>query len=336
MTKDSHAYPQSILITGVAGFIGYHLATRLLADGWNVFGVDNLNNYYDPALKADRLARLQGLTGFAFRPIDISNADELAAAFDWAKPRVVVNLAAQAGVRYSLENPWAYNQSNLAGFLGVLEGVRRKGVDHLFYASSSSVYGANTKIPYSEAHITDCPVSYYGATKKANEVMAHAYSEMHGIRCTGLRFFTAYGPWGRPDMAYYKFTKAILRDETIKLYNNGQMARDFTYIDDIAEGIRRLIACRAGDRTWAPAVPRHAIYNIGNHSPVQLGEFVSLLEKIIGRSAKIEYLPMQPGEVLVTYADVRKLSGDTGFTPATKLEAGLERFFSWYSDYHRE
>lgn len=324
---------RSILVTGAAGFIGYHLCTRLAQEGWQVFGLDNLNDYYDPALKAARLNRLQSLAGFGFRQADISQLDELAAAFDWAKPQVVVNLAAQAGVRFSLDNPWAYNQSNLSGFLGVLECMRRNGVRHLFYASSSSVYGANTEIPYSEVHMTDRPVSYYGATKKANEAMAHAYSEMYGLRCTGLRFFTAYGPWGRPDMAYYKFTEAILRGETIKLYNGGDMARDFTYIDDIVEGVWRLM--KSGSAVSAGGRGLHEIYNIGNHSPVRLGEFVALLEKVIGRRADIEYLPMQPGEVLVTYADTSKLTRDTGFTPATNLETGLRRFFAWYGEYHR-
>lgn len=336
MLNQSLDRPRSILVTGAAGFIGYHLCARLLQDGWQVHGLDNINSYYDTGLKAHRLNRLECLPGFHFRKVDISIPDDLTVAFEWARPEVVVNLAAQAGVRYSLDNPWTYNRSNLDGFLGVLECVRRHNVRDLFYASSSSVYGANKETPYRESQVTDCPVSYYGATKKANEMMAHAYSEMYGIRCTGLRFFTAYGPWGRPDMAYYKFTRAILSGETIKLYNNGQMARDFTYIDDIIEGISRLIAVRVITPVADAVTPRHAIYNIGNHSPVQLGEFVSVLEKIIGRSARIEYLPMQPGEVLVTYADISKLVGDTGFTPATGIQVGLERFFAWHNEYHRK
>jgi UDP-glucuronate 4-epimerase len=332
MINDSHAYPQSVLVTGAAGFIGYHLCSRLLQEGCTVHGLDNLNSYYDPRLKAGRLQQLEASPGFKFRQVDISDVSALNAAFAWSKPDVVVNLAAQAGVRYSLDNPWAYNQSNIAGFLGMLEGARQHGARHLFYASSSSVYGANREIPYREDHATDRPVSYYAATKKANEAMAHAYSEMHGMHCTGFRFFTAYGPWGRPDMAYYKFTTAILRGEAIKLYNNGDMARDFTYIDDIIEGVVRLIARRSS--TPAKGGGDHSIYNIGNHSPVRLGEFVALLEKTIGQPARIEYLPMQPGEVLSTYADISKLTRDTGFTPATGLEAGLERFYTWYRDYH--
>ncbi len=319
-------------MTGAAGFIGYHLCTRLVLEGWQVFGLDNLNDYYDPSLKAARLSRLQSLPRFKFRRTDISKLDELEATFAWAKPHIVINLAAQAGVRYSLDNPWVYNESNLTGFLGVLECMRHHSVRHLFYASSSSVYGGNTKIPYSENHKTSKPVSYYGATKKANEVMAHAYSEIYGLQCTGLRFFTAYGPWGRPDMAYYKFTGAILRGETIKLYNGGDMARDFTYIDEIVEGVWRLLKIRSTGSDAGRGA--HEIYNIGNHSPVRLGEFVALLEQVIGRRANIENLPMQPGEVLVTYSDTSKLTQDTGFSPSTDLETGLKRFFAWYGEYH--
>ena len=333
MTNDSHAYPQTVLVTGAAGFIGYHLCSRLLREGWTVHGLDNLNNYYDPRLKVERLKQLEASPGFRFQQVDISDANALTAAFASAKPDVVVNLAAQAGVRSSLDNPWAYNQSNITGFLGMLESAREYGVRHFFYASSSSVYGANREIPYREDHATDRPVSYYAATKKANEAMAHSYSEMHGMRCTGFRFFTAYGPWGRPDMAYYKFTSAILHGETIKLYNNGDMARDFTYIDDIVEGVARLIA-RRSRRPAGAVAGDHSIYNIGNHSPVRLGEFVALLEKIVGQPAKIEYLPMQAGEVLSTFADISKLTRDTGFTPTIGLEAGLGRFFAWYRAYH--
>jgi UDP-glucuronate 4-epimerase len=320
-----------VLVTGAAGFVGMYTAERLLARGDPVLGIDNLNDYYDPQLKRDRLARLQGRAGFEFRQVDIADRDAMDALFAAGDIGRVVHLAAQAGVRYSLKNPHAYAQSNLVGFLNVLEGCRRAGVKHLVYASSSSVYGGNTKMPFSEDDPVDHPVSLYAATKKSNELMAHAYTSLYGFPATGLRFFTVYGPWGRPDMAYYSFTEAILQGRPIDVFNHGDMKRDFTYIDDIVEGVVRVL-----DRVPAPTKgePLHHVFNIGHHSPVPLMEFIATLEKHLGRKAQTRMLPMQPGDVPATYANVDALAGWVGFRPSTSLDDGLARFTRWYRDYH--
>jgi UDP-glucuronate 4-epimerase len=322
-----------ILVTGVAGFIGMFTAEKLLARGEEVLGIDNLNDYYDPQLKQDRLARLQGRPGFEFRRVDIADRDAVAALFAEAGIDRVVHLAAQAGVRYSLKNPHAYAQSNLLGFLNVLEGCRNARIAHLVYASSSSVYGGNTKMPFSESDLVDHPVSLYAATKKSNELMAHAYTHLYGFPATGLRFFTVYGPWGRPDMAYYSFTEAILQGRPIDVFNHGDMKRDFTYIDDIVEGVVRVL-----DRLPDPKAgePLHHIFNIGHHSPVQLMDFIATLEKHLGRKAQTRMLPMQPGDVPATYADVDALAKWVGFRPSTSLDEGLGRFAAWYRNYHGE
>jgi UDP-glucuronate 4-epimerase len=322
-----------ILVTGVAGFIGMFTAEKLLARGEEVLGIDNLNDYYDPQLKQDRLARLQGRPGFEFRRVDIADRDAMAALFAEAGIDRVVHLAAQAGVRYSLKNPHAYAQSNLLGFLNVLEGCRNARIAHLVYASSSSVYGGNTKMPFSESDLVDHPVSLYAATKKANELMAHAYTHLYGFPATGLRFFTVYGPWGRPDMAYYSFTEAILQGRPIDVFNHGDMKRDFTYIDDIVEGVVRVLD-RLPDPKAGEAL--HHIFNIGHHSPVQLMDFIATLEKHLGRKAQTRMLPMQPGDVPATYADVDALAKWVGFRPSTSLDEGLGRFAAWYRNYHGE
>jgi UDP-glucuronate 4-epimerase len=322
-----------ILVTGVAGFIGMFTAEKLLARGEEVLGIDNLNDYYDPQLKQDRLARLQGRPGFEFRRVDIADRDAVAALFAEAGIDRVVHLAAQAGVRYSLKNPHAYAQSNLVGFLNVLEGCRNARIAHLVYASSSSVYGGNTKMPFSESDLVDHPVSLYAATKKSNELMAHAYTHLYGFPATGLRFFTVYGPWGRPDMAYYSFTEAILQGRPIDVFNHGDMKRDFTYIDDIVEGVVRVLD-RLPDPKAGEAL--HHIFNIGHHSPVQLMDFIATLEKHLGRKAQTRMLPMQPGDVPATYADVDALAKWVGFRPSTSLDEGLGRFAAWYRNYHGE
>jgi UDP-glucuronate 4-epimerase len=316
-----------ILITGCAGFIGMHVAERLLGRGDEVVGVDNLNDYYDVSLKEARLARLTSCPGFRFIKLDIADRTEMAELFAREKPGAVINLAAQAGVRYSLKNPLAYADSNLLGFVNVLEGCRHNGVGHLVYASSSSVYGGNTKVPFAETDNVDHPVSLYAATKKANELMAYSYSHLYGIAATGLRFFTVYGPWGRPDMAYFGFTKAILEGRAIDVFNHGRMQRDFTYIDDIAEGVVRVL-----DRP-AAGQPPHALYNIGNHQPVELMEFIDILEDALGKKASRNFLPMQDGDVPITYADTAKLRQATGFAPSTPLKYGIERFVTWYRGY---
>jgi UDP-glucuronate 4-epimerase len=316
-----------ILITGCAGFIGMHVAERLLGRGEEVVGVDNLNDYYDVALKEARLARLAPYPGFRFLKLDIADRVAMAALFARERPGAVINLAAQAGVRYSLKNPLAYADSNLLGFVNVLEGCRHNDVGHLVYASSSSVYGGNTKVPFAETDNVDHPVSLYAATKKANELMAYSYSHLYGMPATGLRFFTVYGPWGRPDMAYFGFTKAILEGRPIDVFNHGRMQRDFTYIDDIAEGVVRVLD--------SPAVgePPHALYNIGNHQPVELMEFIDILENALGRKASKTFLPMQDGDVPITYADTASLRQVTGFAPSTPLKDGIERFVAWYRAY---
>ncbi|HKT31318.1 MAG TPA: NAD-dependent epimerase [Gammaproteobacteria bacterium] len=331
-----------VLVTGAAGFIGFHLCQRLLADGLRVTGLDNLNDYYDVDLKQARLDRLQKSASFDFVKLDLADRTGMAALFARVQPEIVVNLAAQAGVRYSLKNPHAYVDANLAGFVNVLEGCRHHKVRHLVYASSSSVYGANTRMPFSVHDHTDHPVSLYGATKKANELMAHAYSHLFDLPATGLRFFTVYGPWGRPDMALFLFTQAILAGRPIDVFNQGNMQRDFTYIDDIVEGVVRVMAKPAApDPKWSgerpdPSTSRapHRVYNIGNHRPVELGHLIAILEKALGRSAVKNLLPMQPGDVPATYADIDDLQAAVGFRPRTSIEEGVQRFVDWYRSYY--
>lgn len=332
----------TILVTGAAGFIGFHLAQRLLARGDTVVGLDNLNDYYDVRLKEARLARLQSQSGFRFVKMDLADREGMARVFAEMQPLLVAHLAAQAGVRYSLSNPHAYVDSNLAGFLNILEGCRHQRVRHLAYASSSSVYGANTRMPFSVHHNVDHPVSLYAATKKANELMAHTYSHLYGLPTTGLRFFTVYGPWGRPDMALFLFTKAILTGQPIDLFNQGEMERDFTYIDDIVEGVVRVLdRLPTGNPDWSSGEPDpgtslapYRIYNIGNHCPVRLTRLIEVLEQCLGRAAEKRLQPMQPGDVPATCADVEDLMRDVGFRPQTPIEVGVERFVAWYRDYY--
>ena len=332
-----------ILVTGAAGFIGFHLSRVLLERGFEVVGFDNLNPYYDVTLKEARLARLQPLAGFRFVRGDLADRAAVEALFAGPRFDRVVNLAAQAGVRYSLTNPHAYIESNLAGFTNILEGCRRTEVPHLVYASSSSVYGANTTMPFSVHHNVDHPVSLYAATKKANELMAHSYSHMYGLPVTGLRFFTVYGPWGRPDMAAFLFTRAILEDRPIDVFNQGKMRRDFTYVDDIVEGVVRVTErIAAPDPHWSGDRPDpgtskapYRLYNIGNHQPVELLTFIELLEKHLGRKARKNFQPLQAGDVPATFADVEDLRRDVGFAPATPLDEGLRRFVCWYREYYR-
>jgi len=320
-----------IVVTGAAGFVGFHVAKRLLDRGDEVVGVDSLTPYYDVTLKRSRLALLEAERGFAFEQVDLADRAGAERLFATARADAVVHLAAQPGVRYSLENPHAYIDANVTAFLCVLEGCRHHPVRHLVYASSSSVYGGNTKVPFSVSDNVDHPISLYAATKKANELMAHTYAHLFGIPTTGLRFFTVYGPWGRPDMAPMLFTKAILEGKPIKVFNHGRMQRDFTYVDDIAEGVLRVL-----DRPPAPVSgARHRIYNIGNSTPVELMHFISTLEAALGRKATLEMLPMQPGDVPATYADVADLENDVGFRPSTPLEEGLRRFVEWYRAYFR-
>jgi len=332
-----------ILVTGAAGFIGSTLAQRLLARGDEVVGIDNLNDYYDPTLKQARLNRLTGQRGFSFQPLDVADRAGMATLFRDGGFQRVVHLAAQAGVRYSIENPAAYIDANLVGFGNILEGCRHAKVEHLVYASSSSVYGMNTEMPFSVHHNVDHPVSLYAATKKANELMAHTYSHLYRLPTTGLRFFTVYGPWGRPDMALFLFTKAILADEPIKVFNHGKMRRDFTYIDDIVEGvIRTTDRIAAPDPQWSGAAPDpssssapYRLYNIGNNNPVELTRFIAAIESSLGRKAVLDLQPMQPGDVPATAADVADLQRDVGFSPSTAIEDGVARFVSWYRDYYR-
>ena len=333
---------KKVLITGAAGFIGFFLARRLLADGVEVVGLDNLNDYYDPALKKRRLAQLEALPGFTFARIDLADRPAVAKLFTLHRFDVVVNLAAQAGVRYSLENPHSYVDSNVVGFVNILEGCRHSGVQHLVFASSSSVYGGNTKMPFSVHDNVDHPVSLYAATKKANELMAHAYSHLYGLPVTGLRFFTVYGPWGRPDMAYFLFTRAILAGKPIKVFNHGKMKRDFTYIDDIIEGVVRVMKRVPGpDPAWNGDHPDPAgsycpyrIYNIGNNQQEDLLHFIEVLEDCLGKKAEKEFLPMQNGDVPATYANVDDLVRDVDFKPTTTIEVGLRRFVEWYRGYY--
>lgn len=331
-----------ILVTGAAGFIGYHTCEALLARGDTVVGLDNMNDYYEVSLKEARLARLTGRDGFTFVRADVADLKALQDVFARDLPRGVVHLAAQAGVRYSLQNPHAYVQSNLVGFVNILECCRHGKVEHLVYASSSSVYGANTLMPFSVHHNVDHPVSLYAATKKANELMAHTYSHLYGLPTTGLRFFTVYGPWGRPDMALFLFTRAILEGRPIEIYNEGRMRRDFTYIDDIVEGVvRTLDRIPRGSSDWSgdhpdPGTSRapYRVYNIGNNQPVELMEFVGAIEEALGREAEKRLMPMQPGDVPATWADVDDLMRDTGFRPATPIREGVRRFVAWYREYY--
>lgn len=333
---------KNILITGAAGFIGFHLSQRLLAAGCNVYGVDNLNDYYDVQLKRDRLAQLTPSRKFKFFQIDLADAKAMGEAFDACEYDVVVNLAAQAGVRYSLTNPQAYIHSNIDGFTNVLELCRYRNVKHLVFASSSSVYGANTRMPFSVHDNVDHPVSLYAATKKANELMAHTYSHLYGLHCTGLRFFTVYGPWGRPDMALYIFTRAIYEGRPIKVFNHGHMQRDFTYIDDIVEGVVRIMGkTPEPNQSWQGDHPDpgssyapYRIYNIGNNQPVKLNKFIEVIEETIGIKAEKTYLDLQPGDVKATYADIDDLMRDVGFKPSTPLETGVRNFVKWYRHYH--
>jgi UDP-glucuronate 4-epimerase len=324
---------QTILVTGAAGFIGFHVARRLLAEGRAVVGLDSLNAYYDPALKQARLDVLLTQQGFTFERIDLADRASMAALFARHRFSRVIHLAAQAGVRYSIDHPHAYADANLEGFLNVLEGCRHHGCGHLIYASSSSVYGANTKLPFSVADRADHPVSLYAATKKANELMAHSYSHLYRIPVTGLRFFTVYGPWGRPDMAIFLFTKAIMAGTPIKLFNHGKMQRDFTYIDDVTRGILRLVDHVPGNAEVGGAPAR--IYNIGNNRPEDLMHVVAVLEKALGREATKEMLPMQPGDVLATYADIDDLTRDVDFRPQTSIEDGIREFVAWYRDHYK-
>lgn len=342
-----------VLVTGAAGFIGFHLAGRLLKEGGRVVGVDNLNAYYDVNLKKARLAILKKYDNFTFHKIDIANRRAMEGLFSGkGEPAegksgtgftIVVHLAAQAGVRYSITNPYAYIDSNVVGFLNVLEGCRHHKVKHLVYASSSSVYGANTKMPFSIHHNIDHPVSLYAATKKADELMAHTYSSLYKVPTTGLRFFTVYGPWGRPDMALFLFTKAILEGKPIDVFNYGKMQRDFTYIDDIVEGVVRVMKkIPKPDESWSGHAPDpgtsyapYRVYNIGNNNPVELLVFIEAIERCLGRKAKKRLLPLQPGDVPATFADVDDLMHDVGFKPATSIEDGIRQFVTWYREYYR-
>ena len=332
-----------VLVTGAAGFIGFHTAKALLDRGDTVIGIDNLNAYYDVRLKQARLAELEGRNGFQFTKMDIADRAAMAELFVREKFDRVVHLAAQAGVRYSIENPQAYIDANIQGFINILEGCRNNPVAHCVFASSSSVYGANTKMPFSERDGVDHPLSLYAATKKSNELMAHTYASLYGIPLTGLRFFTVYGPWGRPDMAPIKFTKNILEGKPIDVYNNGHHARDFTYIDDIVEGVvRTLDLAAAPDPAWSSDAPRadtsaapYRIYNIGNNTPVQLSIFIELIEKATGKKAIRNFLPAQPGDVPETFANVDALSAAVGFKPSTPLDVGLRRFVDWYRAFYK-
>lgn len=320
--------PLKILVTGSAGFIGFHTCQRLLIDGHSVVGIDNLNHYYDPNLKQARLSQLIGQKNFSFEQFNLTHYSSLADIFVQHQPDLVIHLAAQAGVRYSLENPHAYVDSNLTAFINILECCRHYPVQHLVYASSSSVYGGNSKIPFSVGDPVEQPVSLYAATKRTNELMSYVYSHLYQIPTTGLRFFTVYGPWGRPDMAYFSFTRAIMAGQPINVFNHGQLRRDFTYIDDAVEGLMRLITLPSKDN------PPHQIYNLGHNQPVPLLHFIEVLEAHLGRTAKKNFLPMQAGDVLETYADIDDLVRDTGFTPSVTIERGLEKFVDWYRNYY--
>jgi UDP-glucuronate 4-epimerase len=320
----------TILVTGAAGFVGSFVAARLADMGHHVVGCDNFNDYYDPQLKHDRVAALLAPRGIQCQRVELSDSQQVAALFESVRPSHVVHLAAQAGVRYSLENPAAYIQSNLVGFANMLEACRRHRTAHMVYASSSSVYGANTKVPFAESDQTDAPVSLYAATKKSNELMAYSYSHLYDLPLTGLRFFTVYGPWGRPDMAYFSFTRKIVNGEPIPVFARGELERDFTYIDDIVEGVVRLLFKPTPAASGRAA---HAVFNIGNHQPVRVMDFIATLEQALGRKAVIDFQPMQPGDVPATYADTDRLRDWVGFAPATPLAQGLAAFYRWYEDW---
>lgn len=333
---------QPILVTGCAGFIGFHLSLRLLQEGNSVIGLDNLNDYYDVSLKHGRLRQLQEFSNMQFRRLDLQDRPGMEQLFKEFQFPLVVHLAAQAGVRYSLTNPHAYLDSNLAGFLNILEGCRHGNIRHLVYASSSSVYGANTTMPFSVSQNVDHPVSLYAATKKANELMAHTYAHLYGLPCTGLRFFTVYGPWGRPDMALFLFTRAILDGKPIDVFNNGKMRRDFTYIDDIVEGMVRVMRSPPQpDPDWNTQTPDpgtsyapYRLYNIGNNQPVELLTFIETIEECLGRKAEKNFLPLQPGDVLATYADIGDMEREFGFRPSTPIRDGISNFVKWYREYY--
>jgi UDP-glucuronate 4-epimerase len=332
-----------ILVTGVAGFIGAALSRRLLARGDEIIGIDNLNDYYDVQLKKDRLATIESELNFQFIKLDVADREALATLFQTHKPERVVHLAAQAGVRYSIENPHAYVDANLVGFINILEGCRHNDVKHLVYASSSSVYGANTTMPFSVHHNVDHPLSMYAATKKANELMAHTYSNLYDLPTTGLRFFTVYGPWGRPDMALFLFTQKILAGEAIDVFNYGKHKRDFTYIDDIVEGvIRTLDSVALPNEDWIGMQPDpgtsmapYRLYNIGSHNPVELMRYIEILEACLGKESEKNFLPMQPGDVPATYADIDALIEDVDYSPSTPVEEGIEKFVQWYKEYYK-
>ena len=333
---------QKVLVTGAAGFIGFHLCRRLLDEGYTVVGIDNMNAYYDVRLKESRLEQLKAHDRFTFEKLDIADLKGLQTLFSRESFEVVVNLAAQAGVRYSLENPHAYVEANVVGFVNLLECCRHHQVKHFVFASSSSVYGANTKMPFSVHHNVDHPVSLYAASKKSNELMAHTYSHLFDLACTGLRFFTVYGPWGRPDMALFLFADAIFKDKPIKVFNHGKMLRDFTYIDDIVEGVVRVMRrMPEANPSWSSDAPdpgtsyvRYKIYNIGNNQPVELTTFIETIEDIIGKKAQKNFMDLQAGDVPATYADIDDLIQDVGFKPSTPLETGIRNFIDWYKDYY--
>ena len=335
----------AILVTGAAGFIGYFLSLRLLEAGEQVYGIDCISDYYDVGLKKDRLSQLEAFAGFTFEQMNVGDRAKVSQLFTDRSFECVVHLAAQAGVRYSLQNPLAYADSNLLGFVNILEGCRHSKVSHLVFASSSSVYGQNRKVPFATDDRVDHPVSLYAATKKSNELMAHAYSHLYDLPVTGLRFFTVYGPWGRPDMAYFKFVDAISKGRPIDVYNHGQMKRDFTYVDDVVEGImrvmkrpQRILSAEEAleKRKRADSSAPYKIYNIGNHSPVTLMDFITTIEEVMGKTAEKNMMPMQPGDVPATYADVQELMDDVGFKPDTPLSVGIEKFVAWYQDYYKK